>query len=60
MRQKDVQEVKERIMDALHITTRVSWAARLNGTIEPKVSEAKDIESIFADYDITDVWGAVI
>lgn len=57
VKRKDVQEVKNRIMNALGLRTRVSWYARLNGAVEPKVSEAKIIESVFADFGITQVWG---
>lgn len=57
VQQKDVQQVKERIMSALGLTTRVSWYARLNGSVEPKVSEARAIEAVFSDYGIKDVWG---
>ena len=57
VRQKDVSEVKKRIMSALGLTTRVSWNARLNGKVEPKVSEARAIEGVFADFGITKVWG---
>lgn len=57
VQQKDVQKVKERIMSALGLTTRVSWYARLNGSVEPKVSEAKAIEMVFVDFGIKDVWG---
>lgn len=57
VRQKDVQKVKEQIMSALGLTTRVSWYARLNGDVEPKVSEARAIEEVFAGYGIKDVWG---
>ncbi len=58
VRQKDVKEVKKRIMSALGLTTRVSWNARLNGKVEPKVSEARAIEDVFADFGIKSVWGA--
>ncbi len=58
VKRKDVQEVKNRIMNALGLRTRVSWYARLNGSVEPKVSEAKIIESVFADFGITQVWGS--
>ena len=58
--QKDVANVRAEIMTALDITTRSSWAARLNGTVEPKVSEAQQIEAIFAKYGIKDVWGAEV
>lgn len=58
VRRRDSKEVKERIMSALGVTTRISWYARLNGKVEPRLSEAKAIESIFAEYGITKVWGA--
>jgi len=57
--QKDAVDVRAEIMTALNITTRSSWAARLNGNVEPKVSEAQEIERIFAKYGVTDVWGEV-
>ena len=57
LRQIDTEAVKARIMEALGITTRTSWSNRLNGHIEPKVSEVRAIEAIFADYGITDIWG---
>jgi hypothetical protein len=55
--QKDAVDVRAEIMTALNITTRSSWSARLNGNVEPKVSEAQEIERIFAKYGVTDVWG---
>ena len=57
LRQIDTEAVKARIMKALGITTRTPWSHRLNGHIEPKVSEVRAIEAIFADYGITDIWG---
>lgn len=50
-------EVKEKLMSVLSITTRASWGARLNGKVEPKVSEAQAIEKVFAEYGITEIWG---
>jgi hypothetical protein len=44
-------------MQALGISNRTSWIKRLNGAVEPKVSEARAIEEIFAEYGITEVWG---
>ena len=58
--QKDVAIVRAEIMTALDITTRSSWGARLTGKVEPKVSEAQQIEAIFAKYGIKDVWGAEV
>ncbi len=57
LRQIDTKDVQKRIMDTLGITTRTSWSSRLNGHVEPKVSEVRAIEAIFADYGITDIWG---
>lgn len=45
-------------MEALGITTRMAFLNRLRGDVEPKVSEAKAIESIFAEFGIKEVWGA--
>lgn len=50
-------EVREKLMSVLSITTRASWSARLNGRIEPKVSEAQAIEKVFAEYGIKNIWG---
>lgn len=55
---KDSDDVKNKILNALNLKTRVSWYQRLYGNIEPKVSEAKAIEAIFAEYGIKEVWGA--
>jgi hypothetical protein len=55
---KDVRAVKEKIMSALGIKTRVSWYQRLYGNIEPRISEVQAIESIFAEYGIIEIWGA--
>lgn len=54
---KDLIECRAKIMKALKITSRPAWLCRLNGTVEPKYSEAKSIELIFAEYGITEVWG---
>lgn len=58
VKRKDANEVRERIMQALGLTTRASWYSRLNGSVEPKVSEARAIEEVFAKYGITKVWGS--
>lgn len=57
VRQKDADEVRGLIMRALGINNRISWSKRLNGHIEPKVSEAMEIEAIFRRFGIKDVWG---
>ena len=58
VKRKDAKEVRERIMQALGLTTRASWYARLNGGVEPKVSEARAIEEVFAKFGVSKVWGS--
>jgi hypothetical protein len=53
----DIEPVKNEIMAALHIATNASYCRRRKGEIEPKISEARAIEEIFAKRGITDVWG---
>lgn len=50
-------KVREKICQALNLLTPTSFYPRLNGKIEPKISEAHAIEDIFAEYGITDIWG---
>ena len=57
VRQKDIEEVRMAIMEALALTTKPAFYNRLNGDVEPKVSEAKAIEDIFNNYGITEIWG---
>lgn len=57
VRQKDIEEVRNAIMEALGLTTKPAFYNRLNGDVEPKVSEAKAIEDIFNNYGIAEIWG---
>lgn len=57
IRARDLPTVRVLIMDALDIKSRKSWHLRLNGDIEPRVSEAQRIEEIFHSYGVFDVWG---
>lgn len=54
----DAATVREKLMTALNLTTRAAFLNRKRGDVEPKFSEIKAIESIFADYGIKEVWGA--
>jgi hypothetical protein len=49
--------VRKRIMKALGILTPPAFYQRLNGVVEPKISQAKIIEAVFAKEGITEVWG---
>lgn len=53
----DIDGCRKKLMAALNITTRAAWGKRLKGEVEPKISEARAIETIFAEYGIKDVWG---
>ena len=57
VRQKDIEDVRNEIMAALGLTTKAAFYNRLNGDVEPKVSEANAIEDIFNKYGITEIWG---
>ncbi len=58
VKQGDAATVRSRLMEALNITTRMAFLDRLNGKVEPKITEHQAIESIFAEYGITEIWGA--
>lgn len=51
------KEVKEEIMKKLGIKANSNWLQRLKGNVEPRISEAQAIESVFKKYGITDIWG---
>jgi hypothetical protein len=57
VRQVDADKVREEIMNGLGIKTRSAWMLRLNGRIEPRVSEAQLIEATLNRYGVTDIWG---
>lgn len=54
---KDHKAAREKIMEALGLTTLQGFRYRLAGVYEPRVSEKEAIESVFAQYGITDIWG---
>lgn len=59
VRRKDVKEVKEKLAKAIGIklNNRMSWSNWLNGKIEPRITQKEAIEKVFAEYEITEVWG---
>lgn len=59
VQKRDLKEVRHRIMSVLNLTTRASWYARLNGRVEPRISEVRQIEEIFEEYGIKEVWGRI-
>ncbi len=57
LRQKDVAECRKEICKVLGVNNRNSFIYYKNGNIEPKVSQAFEIEKIFKKYGITNIWG---
>jgi hypothetical protein len=57
IRKKDLPKIKKEIKDALFIFNDTTWYKRINGKIEPKVSEYEAIETIFLKYGVTEIWG---
>ena len=59
VRRKDVKEVKEKLAKAIgiKINNRMSWSNWINGKVEPKITQKEAIEKVFAEYEITEVWG---
>lgn len=53
----DMSECRKKLMAALNVKTRAAFLNRLKGEVEPKISEAKAIEDVFAKYGIKEVWG---
>ena len=58
IRVKDVPEVRAAIYRILGITTKQSFGYYANGCmVNLDVDKARQIESLFASYGVTDCWG---
>ena len=53
---KDADDVKNKIMKILNIKSRTQWGIYLRGEREPKVSQATEIQTVFSEIGITDIW----
>lgn len=53
----DISKCREKLMAALNIKTRAAFLVRMKGDVEPKISEARAIESVFYEFGIKDIWG---
>ena len=60
VRSGDRKAVRVKLMEAMNISSRRQFLARLKGEHEPKVTEHAAIERVFGEYGITDVWGHVV
>ena len=53
---KDLQDVRNEIMEALGISSLQAFRNRMYGIVEPKVSDIIIIEKIFNKYGIPELW----
>lgn len=53
------RQLRRELMEALSITSRPAFIARLNGSVVPKVPEAAAIEAVFERHGVprSKVWG---
>jgi hypothetical protein len=56
---KMMKNVKIQIKELFDVKSDKAFYERMAGVIEPKISEAKNLELLFEDYGVTLVWGEV-
>lgn len=56
-RHGDIAAIRAAIMEKLRITTRQAYANRRDGKVTYSVDDVRDVEAVFAEYDVTDPWG---
>lgn len=52
-----LNQVKQEIMDVLEVNSKSAWFVKIDGRTTLKQIEKDAIEKIFAQYNITDIWG---
>lgn len=52
-----MKDVKVRIKELLNVKSDKAFYDRMSGAIEPKVSQAKDLELLFEGYGVILAWG---
>lgn len=57
VKQGDIPDCRAKLMDALNVKTRAAFLNRMKGIVEPRISEVKAVEAVFAAFGIKDVWG---
>ena len=58
----DADTIKAEIIELLQLKSKSQWYQRLNGHVEPKVSEKEGIEEIFVKYGVkkSKIWGTTV
>lgn len=54
--QKDIKDFRKKLCERLGIKDATIYR-KMSGKVEPRMSEGRTIEELFAEYGITDVWG---
>lgn len=54
---KDLTQVRKELKQALGVSNSMSLSNYMRGITEPKISQAKAVEAVFANHGITEVWG---
>lgn len=57
VKQGEICVVRSKLMTVLGIKTRMAFLDRLNGKVEPRVSEYRAIEAVFEAHGISHIWG---
>jgi transcriptional regulator with XRE-family HTH domain len=57
VQQKDVPAVRNELMKALGVSSRMSLSKYMRGLTEPKITQVQAVEKVFHRYGITDIWG---
>lgn len=57
IRTGDLRIVRGKLLTALGVTTNVSLLRYMRGVRECKASQAAAVESVFKEYNITEIWG---
>lgn len=57
LRVEDVAEARKKLYRAIGINNRASLGYYINGKTEPRASVAYNIEQVFEQFGIFDVWG---
>lgn len=50
-------ELRQKLMAVFGIMTTSQFYVRMRGEVEPRKSQISGVESVFAEYNVTDIWG---
>ena len=50
-------EVRQKLMAVFGILTISQFYARMRGEVEPRKSQIEGVQAVFAQFNVTDIWG---